>query len=52
VELENYPQAIQEYEKVVSINPENEDVIAELSRLKLLVAETEKTEGTEKKDGK
>lgn len=37
VEMENYPQAIKAYEKLISLNPENEEAKAELKRLNELV---------------
>lgn len=41
VEMENYPQAIEAYEKLISLNPENEEAKAELERLNELVPEKE-----------
>lgn len=44
VELENYPQAIEAYEKLISLNPENEEAKAELDRLNKLVPEEKEEE--------
>ncbi|MGM0580925.1 MAG: hypothetical protein ACQETL_09620 [Bacteroidota bacterium] len=40
-EMENFPEAIKEYEKIVSLSPENEEAKAELERLKKLHPEKE-----------
>tara|TARA_R110002012_G_scaffold208942_1_gene379218 strand:- start:233543 stop:234472 length:930 start_codon:yes stop_codon:yes gene_type:complete len=40
-EMENYSEAIKEYEKAVSLNSENEEIKTELERLKKLVPEKE-----------
>lgn len=44
VEMENYPEAIKEYEKIVSLNPENEEAKAELDRLNKLIPEQKEVE--------
>jgi len=42
VEMENYPEAIKQYEKLVSLDPKNEEAIAELKRIKGLTAEDDR----------
>lgn len=37
VEMEEYPEAIKEYEKAVALNPKDENASAELARIKLLI---------------
>ncbi|HET8858883.1 hypothetical protein [Marivirga sp.] len=44
VELKNYPEAIKSYEKVLSLNAENEKAKTELARLKILNEEAQKEE--------
>ncbi|ADR23422.1 hypothetical protein MATR_27280 [Marivirga tractuosa] len=45
VEMENYPQAIIAYEKLISLNPDDEDAKAELERLKGLKISEEEEKG-------
>lgn len=40
-EMENYSEAVKEYEKAISLNPENEEIKAELERLNKLLPEKE-----------
>lgn len=44
VEMENYPEAIKAYDKLISLNPENEEAKAELERLNKLVPEEKEAE--------
>jgi tetratricopeptide (TPR) repeat protein len=39
VEMENYPQAVKQYEKLVALNPKNEEAMEELNRIKVLAEE-------------
>jgi tetratricopeptide (TPR) repeat protein len=42
VEMEDYTQAVTQYEKLVALNPKNEEAIAELERIKVLSEESKK----------
>lgn len=44
VEMENYPEAIKAYDKLLALNPENEEAKAELERLNKLVPEEKEEE--------